>query len=254
MFLYDDLGNPLGQDENVANLLPGHSFGGIRISSFSVNGISHLTLIFNITSKFDQMKMIEFQLKKKLSHDFAKYLKDPDSSDVILYVDNVVYPAHKFVLLDRSPVFAAMFQHDMAESRMNAVDIPHIKINVFELALKFIYTGDVNGVELFASELLAFADQYQLEQLKDRCEDVMIDKLSHLNALNYLVLADLHYASKLKETAVEYINENKKMLTATPEMKDFAKSHSLLLLELYANISCLCILSKFNILKLSCFE
>ena len=148
-----------------------------------------------------------------------------------LNVDNVKFPAHKFMLSARSPVFAAMFQHDTKENQEDAVDIPHIQSDAFKVALKFIYTGDVKGVEKYADELLGFANQYDLDQLKSRCEDVMAAELSLVNAFHHLVSAELNCAKRLKKMAISYLIKDE--ILSTADWKDFATSHPLLLLELY---------------------
>ena len=124
----------------------------------------------------------------------------------------------------------------MVENLKNAVDIPDIKSEVFEVVLKFIYAGDVNDLERFAEELFVAADKYELMELKSKCEDVMADELSPRNACQFLVLADQHFSVKLKMTAIQYINANKKNLMRRQSWKKFESSYPKLLAELYDDI------------------
>ena len=170
----------------------------------------------------------------QVTNDLAKYSnKNQHLSDVILNVDDVKFPAHKLILSARSPVFAAMFQHDMKENQKNSVDIPDIKSDVFEVALQFIYTGDVTRVDKFAVELLSVADKYQLRFLKTVCQDHINDELSPSNACKSLVLADLHSAEKLKKRIIQYINHKKKKLIGTAAWLELKSSYPRLLAELY---------------------
>ncbi|VUZ41516.1 unnamed protein product [Hymenolepis diminuta] len=71
------------------------------------------------------------------------------------------FKAHKAILAARSPVFAAMFEHGMAESRANKVYITDVEPDTLAEVLRFIYTGRVIGLDnpVAAQELLAAADK-----------------------------------------------------------------------------------------------
>ena len=156
-------------------------------------------------------------------------------SDIILNVGNVAFPAHKFVLTAHSPVFAAMFQHGLVENQKNAVDIPDIKSNVFESVLQFLYSGDVLGVEPFPDQVLIAVDKYQLDELKSKCEDIMIADFSPLNAFKFLAFSHVHSPGKLKKKSMHYINGNaiKSNLIFTPDWKEFKFYYPQLAIELY---------------------
>ena len=126
-----------------------------------------------------------------------------------------------------------MFQHDVKKNKKNSVDIPDIKSDVFEVALQFIYTGDVTRVDKFAVELLSVADKYQLKYLKKVCQDYIYAELSPSNACKSLVLADLHSTEKLKKRTIQYINRNKEILIGTAAWTGFKSSYPRLLAELY---------------------
>lgn len=72
------------------------------------------------------------------------------------------FSAHKAILAARSPVFAAMFEHGMEESRANRVQISDIEPDTLAEVLRFIYTGQVVGVDKMAQELLAAADKVSI--------------------------------------------------------------------------------------------
>src|SRR5699024_5992251 len=67
--------------------------------------------------------------------------------------------AHKLILASRSPVFAAMFEHELEESKQNRVVITDIKPEVAESMVRYIYAGKVDSFELYAMELLEAADK-----------------------------------------------------------------------------------------------
>lgn len=59
----------------------------------------------------------------------------------------------------RSPVFAAMFEHEMEERKHNRVDITDVDHEVLREMLRFIYTGKAANLEKMADDLLAAADK-----------------------------------------------------------------------------------------------
>ena len=55
-----------------------------------------------------------------------------------------------------------MFESDMKEARQRMVVIEDIKAKTIEKLLEFIYTGEVDGMEDVAEELLYAADKYEI--------------------------------------------------------------------------------------------
>ena len=62
----------------------------------------------------------------------------------------------------RSPVFAAMFEHEMEERRCNRADINDVESDVFREMLRFVYTGKATCLDRMADDLLAAADKVNL--------------------------------------------------------------------------------------------
>ncbi|TPP56080.1 Speckle-type POZ protein [Fasciola gigantica] len=115
------------------------------------------------------------------------------------------FEAHKAILAARSPVFAAMFEHGMEESRANRVEITDMEPDTLAEVLRYIYTGQVIGLDKLAHDLLAAADKYQLERLKTMCEEALVESLTVENACDILGLADTHNAEQLKAHTLEFI-------------------------------------------------
>ena len=80
-------------------------------------------------------------------------------SDVCLCAGGREFKAHKAILATRSPVFGAMFEHEMEESRKGRVEISDIDPDVFQELLRFIYTGTTPQLQGMADDLLAAADK-----------------------------------------------------------------------------------------------
>ncbi|GAB1296701.1 Speckle-type POZ protein [Apodemus speciosus] len=137
----------------------------------------------------------------------------------------------------RSPVFSAMFEHEMEESKKNRVEINDVEPEVFKEMMCFIYTGKAPNLDKMADDLLAAADKYALERLKVMCEDALCSNLSVENAAEILILADLHSADQLKTQAVDFINYHASDVLETSGWKSMVVSHPHLVAEAYRSLA-----------------
>ena len=99
-----------------------------------------------------------------IEKDYGDLLESKILSDVILVVGDTKesqkeFQVHKAILGARSPVFAAMFQHDMKEKKQSHVLITDIDANAFESMLGFIYKGTTPLLGDQATELLFASDK-----------------------------------------------------------------------------------------------
>uniref|UniRef100_A0A0A9Y9V8 Speckle-type POZ protein B n=1 Tax=Lygus hesperus TaxID=30085 RepID=A0A0A9Y9V8_LYGHE len=140
-----------------------------------------------------------------LCQGFWQQYLDQQCVDVVVVVQEKEFKVHKAVLAAHGPVFAAMFKVDMLESEQNRVTVEDCEHHVFEAFIKWLYLGEVDEVEQVNYELLALADQYQIDKLKVMCERSLSAKISVNNAIKILHLADLHRATSLKSKSLEFI-------------------------------------------------
>ncbi len=127
-----------------------------------------------------QSNVVQFKVPEcKLSEDLGNLFDNEKFSDVTLSVGGREFQAHKAILAGefyhylilrisikfkfsipaRSPVFAAMFEHEMEERKQNRVDITDVDHEVLKEMLRFIYTGKAPNLEKMADDLLAAADK-----------------------------------------------------------------------------------------------
>lgn len=95
----------------------------------------------------------------ELADNMNNLLETGNFSDMALKNNNIKIPVHKAILAARSPVFAAMFQHDLEENKQGFVSITDLDIDVLREMLRFIYTGKVTKLDTMADSLLAAADK-----------------------------------------------------------------------------------------------
>ncbi|XP_076043127.1 BTB/POZ and MATH domain-containing protein rdx isoform X2 [Oratosquilla oratoria] len=181
-----------------------------------------------------QSNAVQFKVPDcRLSDDLGVLFESQRFSDVTLSVAGREFQAHKAILAARSPVFAAMFAHEMEERKHNRVEIQDVDHEVLREMLRFIYTGRAANLEKMADDLLAAADKYALERLKVMCEESLCTNLSTENAAEVLILADLHSADQLRAQAIEFINTHATDVMETQGWKSMILSHPHLIAEAF---------------------
>ncbi|XP_057317987.1 speckle-type POZ protein-like [Microplitis mediator] len=170
-------------------------------------------------------------------HDSKELFDSKAGSDVVLVVGDKKIPAHKTFLMFRSPVFFAMFTHQLKENRENEVDIPDMDPDVCEKLLEFIYTDNVTNLGEVSDRLHEVADKYQLPALKELCEESCCKNVNVENAVKYLVLLDRHNAGEeFFKYILDFIAINSKNIIETPEFKALEKTNPELSLTIVTKI------------------
>jgi len=174
------------------------------------------------------------QRHEKLSNDLCQLLADKEFSDIEIHCDEKVFPSHQSILAARSPVFKAMIQNEMMEKQNKKIFIKDVKPRTVAEMLNFMYTGDisVDEMEEISCDLLRVADMYELDDLKEMCEEKLVCNLSVENSIESLVLGDSHNASKLKKMALDLVTKNMKKIVDTDVYKDLLAQRPALTLEI----------------------
>lgn len=177
--------------------------------------------------KAHNMDTYKFQALDRLE----TLLDNQEFSDIKFVLNNKTIYANKLILVSGSSVFSAMFKHQMKEARENVIKITDIPYEVLMETLRFIYAGKVNEIEKYAKELLAAADMYNLEGLKEMCTIHLCKSMSVDNAIDYLHSADLHNAQELRNKAIEFIIRNGKIIAKRPDFNSLSRLHGDVVLE-----------------------
>ncbi|XP_061989403.1 ARM REPEAT PROTEIN INTERACTING WITH ABF2-like isoform X2 [Rosa rugosa] len=145
-----------------------------------------------------------------------QYVNNPTLSDVTFLVEGRRFYAHRICLLASSDAFRAMFDGGYREKDARDIEIPNIRWEVFELMMRFIYTGSVDITLDIAQDLLRAADQYLLEGLKRLCEYSIAQDISLENVSNMYELSEAFHAMSLRQTCILFILEQFEKLSARP--------------------------------------
>ena len=173
--------------------------------------------------------------RRQVCEDFGKAFRSEEFSDFKIRCGGQIFPCHKLVLSARSPVFKAMFQSNMREASINEVTINDFQPRVLDNMLQFIYTGTFESGYITANiafDLLGAANKYQLEQLKNICEDKLCESLDIGNSMEYLVVSDMQGADKLRQMSLDFIVKNMDLIVDTPVYRNWMDSHKHLVLEI----------------------
>ncbi|XP_045165173.2 zinc finger Y-chromosomal protein 1-like [Mercenaria mercenaria] len=142
-------------------------------------------------------KKTDFNILEKL-----KYLRDNKKfCDVILEVRGVQFVAHKNVLASWSPVLGSKLYSDDPKVYKDHIIVYYDNSEVFSDLLDFMYNGYVAPRETNFLQLLHLAVSFQIETLKNYCEEFLRCNL-HLG--NFVSTYFLSRKFKL-ETLEEYI-------------------------------------------------
>ncbi|XP_026438287.1 ARM REPEAT PROTEIN INTERACTING WITH ABF2-like isoform X1 [Papaver somniferum] len=145
-----------------------------------------------------------------------QYVNSATLSDVTFLVEGRRFYAHRIALLASSDAFRAMFDGGYREKDARDIEIPNIRWEVFELMMRFIYTGSVDVTLDIAQDLLRAADQYLLEGLKRLCEYAIAQDVSLENVSTMYELSENFHAISLRDICILFILEHFEKLSERP--------------------------------------
>lgn len=145
----------------------------------------------------------------------------------------VPVPAHKAVLVSRSPVFKAMLDNEMEESRSGTIKISDVSYDALRAFVNYLYTAEACLDEQLACDLLELAEKYQVKHLKAYCEKFLVSKLNWDNSVVNYAFAHQHNAKQLLEAALSLITDNMDKLTKCEEYRELVEKDPRLVVEIY---------------------
>jgi len=126
-----------------------------------------------------------------------------------------------------------MLEAPMLESAENIINIMDFDERVVKGMLDYVYTGETSDLNAIAGDLLQIAEKYDLKGLKDMSELALSENLTVYNAVQVLVLADLHNAANLKANVLNFVKRNMKKVQNTEAFQDVVQSNKDLILEIF---------------------
>lgn len=152
----------------------------------------------------------------------SRMLDESIHSDVTINAADGQLQAHKAILSASSPVFHSMFQHDLKEKESSTIDIEDMTYESCLALLSYLY-GTINQEEFWKHRLalLGAANKYDILDLKDACEESLLEDINSGNVLERLQEAWLYQLGKLKKGCLMYLLDFGKIYDVREEMNDF---------------------------------
>ena len=121
-------------------------------------------------------------------------------SDVVLVVERQKFHVHRYTLAMWSPVFEKMFTLEFKEKNSWEIPLPNKKASEIKEIVLIHPTTSGKAWKTVTDKnccfLLKLADEYQIEDIRTRCEDVLVDLVPRKPGSS--CLADLSFAQFYK--------------------------------------------------------
>lgn len=130
--------------------------------------------------------------------------------------------AHKAILSTSSPIFNSMFHHNLKEKKSSIIFIKDMTLESYMALLCYLY-GTITEDNFWKHRLslLGAANKYGIADLKDACEESLLEDINSANVLGRLQEAWLYQLHKLKKGCLSYLFDFGKVYDIRDEINDF---------------------------------
>jgi len=173
-------------------------------------------------------------LKKKSSKDFPLKIKvepsmvpanhltiqtlyNADSGDVEIHCGDFRVKAHKSILAAHSDVLSVAFNNaDFIEVKTGIYTIAeeHMSVDILEDVLKWMYLHNIENMTEKSAKLLAAAEYFQIEGLKEICDNLLVKQVTVENCLRMMDMAFQYNVKNLKAKCNTVFAKNRKQVLA----------------------------------------
>ncbi|XP_044510838.1 BTB/POZ domain-containing protein At1g21780-like [Mangifera indica] len=152
----------------------------------------------------------------------SRMLEEAIHADVTIHAADGTLRAHKAVLAASSPVFQSMFHHNLKEKESSIIKIEDMSVESCMALLSYLY-GTIKQGDFWKHRLslLGAADKYDIADLKDACEDSLMEDINTVNVLERLQEAWLYQLNKLKKGCLMYLFDFGKIYDVRDEINNF---------------------------------
>lgn len=168
----------------------------------------------------------------------SRMLNEHIHTDVTIHTAGGTLKAHKAILSASSPVFQSMFLHDLREKESSTIYIEDMSKESCMTLLSYLY-GTIEQEDFWKHRLalMGAANKYDIADLKDACEDSLLEDINSGNVLERLQEAWLYQLNKLKKGCLMYLFDFGKIYDIKDEITNFFRQADReLMLEMFQEV------------------
>lgn len=168
----------------------------------------------------------------------SRLLNESLLTDITINTADRKLQAHRAILSASSPVFHSMFLHDLKEKESSSVDIEDMTSESCTALLSYMY-GTISQDDFWKHRLalLGAANKYDMADLKDACEESLLEDINLGNVLERLQEAWLYQLDKLKKGCLAYLLDFGKIYDVREDINDFfRKADRELVVEMFQEL------------------
>jgi hypothetical protein len=175
--------------------------------------------------------------------DLGRLFDSGAGADVVFRVDGEDIPAHRSILMARSPVFATILAERWgaaaaasSSSSDAAAPVPLDGTNplAFKQLLRFLYTGrcEAGALDAMADHLFAAAAQFGVDELQALASRALVAKLAPETVCDYFALAHAHDDDELADACAVLLLADMLAVTQSAGFQRLSTERPLLLAAL----------------------
>lgn len=153
--------------------------------------------------------------------DYLSFNLPDELTSLTLIVEDQKLYVHKEVLATWSPVFKSMFTRDFKEKVKDEIELPDKKVDDFVELLHCMYPPIKRISDSNVFQLLPLVEEYQISEVKKKCEDFLLTKPG---SMELLVAGQLYNLSQLINRCVDAVRT--KSFTELRDDPSYNKLHA----------------------------
>ncbi|GAV71968.1 BTB domain-containing protein [Cephalotus follicularis] len=168
----------------------------------------------------------------------SRMLDEGVHADVTINTADGTLRSHKSILSASSPVFQSMFHHNLKEKESSTIHIDDMSLEACMALLRYLY-GTLKQDDFWKHRLslLGAANKYDIVDLRDACEESLLEDINSGNVLGRLQEAWLYQLNKLKKGCLMYLFDFGKIYDVRDEINNFFRhADRELMLEMFQEV------------------
>ena len=142
---------------------------------------------------------------KKILKFLSQFFNDSNYSDIEIELKNKTYKLHKFII-SQSNFFKNLLNEEISKIVLDV----KIEIEIFDLIIKFMYTGEIKTKDpIHLVKLIEGSSIFDLEEISKFCYSIIYQKISIENVLPILIVSNDLKIKSVKDICFNFFLKNK---------------------------------------------